>query len=332
MKEIVVVRLSSLGDVAMLVPVFLSFHQAYPSTKIRLITRERFSPIFSHLDFVSLDPIDKGNSEISILKLIHFAIQLSRSHCKILLDVHDVLRTKILRTICRLNGSQVEILDKGRAEKKALIKENGDKSKWLKTTLQRYADVFEKAGFPFELGLHFLNKVPKESGKTRIGISPFAKHSSKEYSLEKMKELILLLSSHEDFELTIFGFGDREDSMASDMANGIPNVKNLIGKMSFSKELNLISSLDLMISMDSGNGHLAANFGIPVITLWGTTHPKLGFGPYNQPLLYSIFPNEASYPLLPVSIFGPCDSETYARAIDSIIVEEIYRKVMDIIQ
>jgi ADP-heptose:LPS heptosyltransferase len=332
MKEIVVIRLSSLGDVAILVPVFLSFHQAYPNTNIRLITRERFSPIFSDLHFVNLEPLDKGKSEISLWKLIYFAIQLSRSNRQILLDVHDVLRTKILRLIGRLHGSQVVIIDKGRAEKNELISVNGDKSVWLKTTSQRYTDVFEKAGFPFELGFHFLNKVPNDSGKKRIGISPFAKHSSKEYSLEKMKELILLLSSHKDFELIIFGYGDKEKSIASGMADGMQNVENLIGKTSFSEELNLISGLDLMISMDSGNGHLAANYGIPVITLWGTTHPKLGFGPYSQPLSNSLFPDDKAFPLLPVSVFGPSTIETYLRAIDSILVEDIYRKVLEIVK
>ncbi len=306
MKEITIIRLSSLGDIAMLVPVLLSFHSSYPKYTVRLITRTRFAPIFNDLHFVSIIPIDNGNSRLNFLQLIHFAIQLSLSKPTFLLDLHDVLRTKLIRLICRLNGSKVYVFDKGRAEKKALIATHGDKSKWLKTTFQRYTDVFEKAGFPFELGLHFLNKVPNDSGKTRIGISPFAKHSSKEYSLVKMKEIILKLSSHKDFELMIFGFGDREDCIASGMADGIPNIKNIIGKMSFSEELSLISGLDIMISMDSGNGHLAANYNIPVITLWGTTHPKLGFGPYCQPLSHSIFPDEKAFPMLPVSVFGPC--------------------------
>lgn len=332
MKEVTIIRLSSLGDIAMLVPVLLSFHSAYPNHTVRLITRTRFAPIFNELHFVSIIPIDNGKSRLNFLQLIHFAIQLSLSKPTFLLDLHDVLRTKLIRLICRLNGSKVYVFDKGRAEKKALIATQGDKSKWLKTTFQRYTDIFEKAGFPFELGLHFLNKVPNNSGKTRIGISPFAKHSSKEYSLEKMKELIFLLSSHKDFELIIFGFGDREDCIASGIADGIPNIKNIIGKMSFSEELFLISGLDLMISMDSGNGHLAANYGIPLITLWGTTHPKLGFGPYCQPLSHSIFPDEKAFPMLPVSVFGPCSIDGYMRAIDSIFVENVYRKVLEIIK
>ncbi|HBC05033.1 MAG TPA: ADP-heptose--LPS heptosyltransferase RfaF, partial [Aequorivita sp.] len=51
------------------------------------------------------------------------------------------------------------------------------------------------------------------------------------------------------------------------------------GKLTFEEELALISNLDLMLSMDSGNGHLAAMYGVPVVTLWGVTHPYAGFVP-----------------------------------------------------
>lgn len=331
MKEIVVIRLSSLGDVAMLVPVFLSFHQAYPDLKIRLITREGFAPIFADLYFVSIHAIDSGQSKLSLGKLIHFAIQLSFSKPKFLLDLHDVLRTKVLRNFCRLFGSKVSIIDKGRAEKKALIAMNGDKSMVLKTTFQRYVDVFQNAGFPFELQSIFLNKTEIKDHKKRIGISPFAKHASKEYSFINTKLVIEKLANHLDFEITIFGKGDREANIAKDLSASSPNVKINIDTMNLTEELKLISSLDLMVSMDSGNGHLAANYGIPVLTIWGTTHPKLGFGAYSQPLTNSLFPDERIYPQLPVSVFGQNIPQDYERAIDSINVEDIYVKILQIL-
>jgi ADP-heptose:LPS heptosyltransferase len=331
MKEIVAVRFSSLGDVAMLVPVFLSFHQSYPDYQIRLITRARFAPIFSNLDFVRIEVIDPGQTKISLVKLIYFAIQLSRTRPIFILDLHDVLRTKVLRLICRLYGSQISIIDKGRSEKEALINPSGDKSKWLKTTFQRYADVFNTVGFSFELQPIFLKKSLEKEDKLRVGISPFAQHSSKEYSFYKMNELLSKLALLNNIEFYILGKGNREKNLAEDIAGGIPNVQNLIGKMKFEEELKLISTFDLMISMDSGNGHLAANYGIPVLTLWGTTHPKLGFGPYGQPLSNSVFPDAKTYPNLPVSVFGKCDDQNYIRAIDSINVDDIFNKVKEIL-
>ena len=56
----------------------------------------------------------------------------------------------------------------------------------------------------------------------------------------------------------------------------------MAGKYKFKEELALISNLDLMVSMDSSNGHLAAIYGVPIVTLWGVTHPFLGFAPFGQ--------------------------------------------------
>ncbi len=65
-------------------------------------------------------------------------------------------------------------------------------------------------------------------------------------------------------------------------------MQNIAGKMSFDEELELIRSLDLMISMDSGNAHLAAMQQIKTITLWGVTHPFAGFAPFDQPKKYCL--------------------------------------------
>ena len=63
---------------------------------------------------------------------------------------------------------------------------------------------------------------------------------------------------------------------------------NIAGKLSFKEELELIRSLDVMVSMDSGNAHLAAMQDVKTITLWGVTHPYAGFAPFHQPEDYCI--------------------------------------------
>ena len=56
--------------------------------------------------------------------------------------------------------------------------------------------------------------------------------------------------------------------------------------------------------MDSGNGHLAAMYGIPVITVWGVTHPYAGFAPFLQPEENSITADREQFPLIPTSVYG----------------------------
>ena len=82
-----------------------------------------------------------------------------------------------------------------------------------------------------------------------------------------------------------------------------------------------------MISMDSGNAHLAAMLGVKVITLWGATHPFAGFKPFDQPLENCITSDRDKYPLLPTSIYGNKKVEGYEDAMRSILPETVVTKV-----
>jgi ADP-heptose:LPS heptosyltransferase len=99
------------------------------------------------------------------------------------------------------------------------------------------------------------------------------------------------------------------------------------GKLSLEEELALISNLDLMLSMDSGNAHLAAMLGVKVITIWGVTHPFAGFAPFNQPDDYALLADRNLFPLIPTSIYGNKFPEGYENAAGSISFEAIVAKV-----
>lgn len=333
-NEIVLIRISSLGDVAMLIPVLISFHNSFPKLRIKLISRERFRPIFKPLDFVDFVGIDKNRNSLNFINLIRFFIDFNPKNNLEILDCHDVLRTKILSFLFQIKGNKKDKIDKGRAEKKQLIEFKSKELSQLKTSHQRYQSVFKNAGYDFELLVNaFLPKI-HHSGKSEkwIGIAPFAKHSSKQFALNKWQEIISKIKSeNSEVKFFIFGAGNIELEYAKLAFENIENIEFIINERSFEDELNLISKLDLMISMDSGNGHLAANYGVPVITIWGSTHPCLGFAPYGQPIENSIFPNSKKYPFLPVSIFGKNVVKDYEQAIDSIDLNQLTSRVYQII-
>ena len=93
----------------------------------------------------------------------------------------------------------------------------------------------------------------------------------------------------------------------------------------------IMSNLDVMISMDSANGHIASLFGINVITIWGATHPYTGYGPLNQAKENSIIPDQKKFPNLPVSVYGSNCPKDYLDAINSIKVEQILERLNQII-
>ena len=86
-----------------------------------------------------------------------------------------------------------------------------------------------------------------------------------------------------------------------------------------------------MISMDSANGHLASNYNVPVITLWGSTHPCLGFTPFGQPKENSIVSNRDRFPFIPTSVYGNKKVKGYEdvmRTIDPKLVIDLAYKIL----
>jgi ADP-heptose:LPS heptosyltransferase len=75
----------------------------------------------------------------------------------------------------------------------------------------------------------------------------------------------------------------------------------MAGKMSFKEELDVISGLDVMVSMDSANMHLASLYGVPVISIWGATHPFAGFYGWGQAIENAV---QVDLYCRPCSVFG----------------------------
>jgi len=110
------------------------------------------------------------------------------------------------------------------------------------------------------------------------------------------------------------------------------NVISVAGKIKFQQELQLISNLDVMLSMDSGNAHIAAMLGIQVVTLWGATHPYAGFMPFNQPFENALVADRNQYPLLPTSVYGNKKVEGYENAMRTILPEAIVQKIASVLK
>jgi ADP-heptose:LPS heptosyltransferase len=335
LKHILVIRLSAMGDVAMTIPVLQAFTQQNPEVKLTILTREFFAPFFRDLDNVTVFPAEVKEKHKGLLGLYKLSKELKKLNIDAVADLHNVLRSKILKFLFfRIKCIQI---DKGRAEKKALT--SGVTFKQLKTTQQRYTDVFKTLGFKLELSNPSFPKQAILNKKTLnivgsdtlkwIGIAPFAVHESKMYPLNLMKEVIATLSK--THKILLFGGGQQEIKRLNNIEHEFENVINLAGKLSLSEELDVISKLDVMLSMDSGNAHIAAMLGKKVITIWGVTHPFAGFTPFNQPEDFALLADRNKYPKIPTSIYGNKYPEDYKEASGSISPEVIIKKIESVI-
>lgn len=334
-KHILVLRFSAMGDVAMTVPVLRALTAQYPELKITVVTRAFFKPFFQGLKNVSVYEADfKGNHK-GILGLYKLSKELKALQFDAVADLHNVLRSKILKFF--FFGKKVVQLDKGREEKKTLT--SGQNFQQLKTTHQRYAEVFEALGYSVDLSQPIFSKpkllsenlksfILNKDFKT-IGIAPFAAHQSKMYPLAQMEKVIEALSKN--YNVILFGGGKKEIEVLNQFEANYNNVKSAAGKLNLEEELILISNLDLMLTMDSGNAHIAAMLGKKVITIWGVTHPFAGFAPFNQPKDFALTADREHFPLIPTSIYGNKFPEGYENAASSVSEQTILSKIKAVI-
>ena len=336
-KHILVIRLSAMGDVAMTVPVIRGFVEQNPKVKITVLTRPFFAPFFDDIKNTSVFVAHFNAEHKGVNGLFKLSKQLKKLNIDAVADLHNVLRTRILKMF--LVGKPFVQIDKDRADKKSLVL--GKEFKQLKTTHQRYADVLNKLGFKVTIDKpsfpkkavikDSVKKLIDNSKKPLIGIAPFAQYQSKEYPLELMEKVINELSKSNKYTVLLFGGGKKEIKVLEGIEEQYENVMNVAGKLSFKDELNLISNLKLMVSMDSGNAHIAAMFGIEVITLWGVTHPYAGFYPFNQNMDNALLSDRNKYPKIPTSIYGNKYPKGYEGVMESIDYKKVVNKIESIV-
>ncbi|EHQ42493.1 Lipopolysaccharide core heptosyltransferase rfaQ [Myroides odoratus] len=342
LKHIVIFRLSAMGDVAMTVPVIRALIEQHPALRVTVVSRPFFKPFFKGIDRVDFFPIDVKKKHKGFLGLIRLYQDIKRLKPDYFADFHNVLRAQIVRTLFKFSGVPTAALDKGRAAKKALTRAENKLFKPVQTMVENHCATLQQLGF--SVSLEHPNFPPKaalaseleiyskEQHKTWIGIAPFAQYDSKVYPLDLMQNVVDELAEQENHFIFLFGGGEKEIALLNQVKRDNDNVIVMAGKVKLEVEMNLIQHLDVMLSMDSGNAHIAAMLGVKVVTLWGATHPYAGFAPFNQPIDYCITADRTQYPLLPTSVYGNKKVEGYEDAMRTIDPADVCKKVLEVAQ
>jgi ADP-heptose:LPS heptosyltransferase len=314
-EHILVIRLSAMGDVAMTIPVLQQLLQQNPSIRITVLTQGFLAPLFEPLERATVYPVETKGRHKGLKGLYKLFLELKKdASFDAVADLHNVLRSRIITLLFRTSGVKTATIDKGRNQKKQLTRKENKRLVQLKTSFQRYADVFTELNLPLVLNtaqpVFGKRTLPTNfsifpAGKRNICIAPFAKHQEKMYPLEKLKLVLADLCRQNHLQLFLLGGGKNELFLLNELQKEFPGVINLSGKFSFAEELAIISHMDKMVSMDSANMHLASLFGVPVISIWGATHPFAGFYGWGQSAENAV---QIDLYCRPCSVFGnkPC--------------------------
>ena len=329
MKNILLIRFSALGDVAMLAPVVREAARENGDMEFTVLSRPMCEPLFENIgENVHFIGRDVRQDYKGLKGLYRLFKELDQMHFDCVCDMHDVLRTKVLRKLFRLHGYKVYKINKHRELRKVITAE-GDKKQLIQlpTAFENYKDSLSPA-LPRREGeknmLRYVNvnenlKPQTSNLKPLIGIAPFAAHQGKIYPLDKMEEVVRMIISNDiankknpspsDIakKVILFGGGGEERAKMQEWADKYPNVhlaseycKNL------REELQLMRELDVMLTMDSANMHLASLVGTRVVSIWGATHPYAGFLGWGQSMDDCIQRHDLK--CRPCSIYGnkPC--------------------------
>ncbi len=273
-------RASAMGDVAMLAHAIRALRGAYPDLRITVGTRKLFEPFFEGLgvDFVFIDARKKHPG---LRSLWHFARECRRRGVDAFADTHFVLRSVLLGLLLRLTGIRVAHLRKGKVEKWFRLGYSSTDAVPLKHTVVRYCDVFRRLGFEFSdpepvaARPDYVNPLGEKSG-IWVGFAPFSAHEGKTYPEPLRSEAVKLLSARYD-RVFVHGGGGDEKEFALRMEREYPNVTAVAPILKLRDEISLIAHLDCVVSMDSLVMHLCSLTATPVVSVWGATHPELGF-------------------------------------------------------
>jgi len=346
-KHILVIRFSALGDVAMTVPVVWALAQEYPDVRITVLSRPYartfFEDLASNVNFMAADVQQEYHGVRGLNALYRRLVAKQPTHVA---DLHAVLRSEYLRMRFNLGRFRVEHINKHRQDRRRLVARNDKVLKALPTPFDNYLDVFSRLGFPIHRLDDFhsifpaaggnLNMLPRIIGEKRlweqwIGIAPFAAHQGKIYPPKLMEEVIEQLTErYPHGRIFLFGRGRHEDELFPQWVKRWPTCVYIGWHLeTMHQELILMSHLDVMLSMDSANMHMASLTGTPVVSIWGATHPLAGFMGFHQDAGNAI---GIDLDCRPCSIYGqrPCKWGDY-RCLTNIDPKTIINKIETII-
>ena len=281
-----IIRLATLGNVAMTVPVIASLSSRYPDDRFIIASKKKLGAMFASMPNVEFREVDNHITWQGI-------VQLWRDWKKEIdhvIDLQDSPQTRIFDGLMRMSGINVTRIQYGRFRKwmTCFLGVKGE----LKSEFQRYQDTFLKAGLetddsftalPIDTTavMHIEQRYGKKEGQW-IGIAPFAKYRSNMLPYRVTKEIIQRMSSQPNTRVFLFGAGEIECEMLRQWASVFQHTESIAGRLQLSEELELMRQLDVMICMDSANQHLSSLVNLRAVSVWCATHPIIGFKGWKQ--------------------------------------------------
>ena len=291
--RVLITCFSSISNVAAIVPQLYGLVNDYPEHEFIVLSRSFLKPLFDKLPRVTFVGADIRGEHKTIVGVYRLFKQLKAMRPDVVLDMQRSWRTKLITRLFALLGTKTLQIGFARREQKHLIKRGANKYHPIPTIFDRQARLYAKIRLNVNDDFHKLYdpnmeqvaKIKELYGEKHghwIGIAPFSIARGKTLPLRKMKNVIAHFDKQPNTKIFLFGAGEMENELLSDWQSLYDNVYAVHTNLKLDDELVLMNFLDVMLCMDSANMHLASLMAVPVVSVWGATHPYSGFLGWKQ--------------------------------------------------
>ncbi|MBN1446877.1 MAG: lipopolysaccharide heptosyltransferase II [Bacteroidetes bacterium] len=287
--KVLVLRLSSIGDIILTTPFLRVFKQRFPGCELHYAVRREFAELLHshpHVDrLITIDP-DAGRTALRTLNLM-----LLSERYDAVFDLHNNFRTRVLR-----NGlsRRTFVIDKRSWRRLLLVTAHVNLYHDILPVPDRYIETARTFALkPDTSGPELripedrhgiarlaLHAAGRRIGMPLAGLCPGAKHFTKRWPTEGWVTLAVRLL-HRGYDLAIFGSED-DHAIAERIKRLHPaRIHDCTTRLSLLETAAAMEFCDVLFTNDSGLMHMATAVGKPVVAVFGSTVREFGFFPYH---------------------------------------------------
>lgn len=281
-RSILVVKLSSLGDIILITPCLRALRKAFPDSRIHLAVESRWADAVRNDP--NLDSLIECSSQVQLSP--HYLVDVYRrlsavGRFDLALDLQGTRRSAAWVYLSRAR------IQAGRGERRPGWSATSPTDRSRHAVLVS-ADFFQSIGIPVTSLAPQIHPAATDARSLDdtlnvlgllhsdfVVLNPFSRWPAKEWPEKRVGELAGKIWREYGIRVVISGSpveAERAKSVARLDSSG--ETVSLAGCLTLGQALCLYRRARLMVSCDSGPMHAAAALGTPVVALFGPTHPE----------------------------------------------------------
>ncbi len=317
--KILVVRLSSIGDVVLTTPVLRSIKTAFPDCELHFLVKPKFFDAIRH------------NRRLDKIYLFEpgVAKALRNENYDWVFDLQKNVRSFLL---CRRLGAKRATIDKQNVKKWRMVRLKTHES--VPHVVERYGAVLQALDIALDDGglEYFVSDASERAAeewfggekRIKIGMAMGANYATKRWPL--WSELAAEINPERFVPVLLGGPGDV--SVADEFVRRFPTALNAVGRCDLNLSAALLKRCDVLVTPDTGLMHIASALGVPIVGIWGSTVPAFGMYPYRAK--HMVLENDL--PCRPCSKLGykSCP-EKHFRCMTLTTPERVWKAVLELL-